>query len=282
MSAIHPVQQNNLPVPPVLEEFDYEADLERLAKQGINDIRSAIILGSGWGKVVQQFTVLGEIAYDEIQCIGKPDAPGHAGKIILVEAFGGRTAIFIGRRHCYESVPMGSVVAPVILARGLGATRIMLTNAAGGLNPAFALGDLMIIEDHLNGLQRSPLSGRPVFLGMNPLYDEELSNDLARSATAVQVPCRRGVYVATLGPEYESPAESRKFRNWGADAIGMSTVPEAIMARYFGMTLVGASCITNVAGGTGLSGDEVVRVLNERCESFGLVLVDFIPKLNAP
>jgi purine-nucleoside phosphorylase len=159
-----------------------------------------------------------------------------------------------GRVHFYEGYPLGEVVFPVRVLGRLGVTTLVVTNAAGAINPSFAPGDLMVIEDHVN-LLGNPLLGPneealgPRFPDMSEAYDRGLRDVAEAACRAASARCHRGVYVALTGPSYETPAEIRMFRTLGADAVGMSTVPEVIAARHMGIRVVGLSCLTNMAAG---------------------------------
>jgi len=271
----------HLPPVPFLKSRKFQSDLKRLQDEGFESARSAVILGSGWGKVTEEFETLASVGYRELESVGAPTVEGHAGVVRLIKAGDASTLVWVGRRHLYEKAKMMSVVAPIVLSRLLGADRVLLTNAAGSVNRYFEPGDLMVLDDHLNQLGRTPLKGVAAFLPMNPCYDVELSRALKRSAGRKEILYRTGVYCATCGPEYETPAEVAKFAALGASAVGMSTVPEALMARYFGMRVVGLSCITNVAAGLGLTHAEVQAVLAEKRPSFSALFSDFLPALNA-
>ena len=270
-----------LPLVPFLKDPKFEADITKLRDCGFENVTSGVILGSGWGKVTDEFETAASLSYRDLATVGAATVEGHAGVLRMVKAGDSSTLIWVGRRHLYEEVDMMQVVAPVVLSRLLGADRILVTNAAGAVNRYFEPGDLMVLDDHINELGRSPLRGAPAFLPMNPCYDVMLARALKRAAGKREILYRTGVYAATSGPEYETPAEVAKFAALGADAVGMSTVPEALMARYFGMRVVGLSCITNVAAGLGLTHLEVQAVLEEKRPTFGALFSDFLPQLNA-
>jgi purine-nucleoside phosphorylase len=205
----------------------------------------AIIAGSGLGGLADRVTNPVTIPYRRIPKFPVARVAGHAGQLVCGEVGGQQVAVFCGRFHCYEGRPLRDIVAPVQLAHELGATTLIVTNAAGGINPRFRPGDLMLIEDHINLLGVNPLVGGPRFVDLTEAY----SRRLRRRLLGVGIPVQRGVYLATLGPSYETPAEVRALRRLGADAVGMSTVPEVIYARHLGLEVLGLSCITNRAAG---------------------------------
>lgn len=215
-------------------------------------IDCGLILGSGWGDVLRPEAVHAEVPYAALPGYGVSTVAGHAGRLLLMTLAGKRVAAFCGRRHWYEGCPMEQIVYPVGVLRRLGVRSLLLTNAAGGLNPDFAPGDLMVLTDHLNLTGISPLRG-PLregwgvrFPDMSAVYDPEYAD---RLAAAGGMGTRRGVYAFSVGPAYETPAEIRAWRLLGADAVGMSTVPEAVAAHACGMRVAALSCITNAAAG---------------------------------
>ena len=215
----------------------------------------ALILGSGWSDVAASFEKLGEISYADIPGLGAAGVVGHAGKLLWGRASGIETFVFQGRRHYYEGVGWDTVAIPTFLAKACGATALFLTNAAGGTNPDWRPGDLMVIDDHINMMGVTPLLGRhdpfwgPRFPDQSRVYDRALRALLDRAAASVSIPLRHGVYLAGTGPTYETPAEIRAWRTLGADAVGMSTVPEAMLGNAAGLRVVALSCITNMASG---------------------------------
>ena len=195
--------------------------------------RSAVVLGSGLGDL-DLGAPTAEIDYGRIPGFPRVRVAGHPGRLSLI----GRTAVLRGRVHFYEGRSLDEVVFPVRALARLGVKRLILTNAAGGLHPRLNSGDLMAISDHLNLMGANPLRGGPNFLDLSAVYE-------------VPTGLKRGVYAAVAGPTYETPAEARMLRRLGADAVGMSTVPEAIAARQAGLRVTGISLITNAAGGGG-------------------------------
>ena len=214
----------------------------------------ALVLGSGLGALADDVEDAVVISTSEVPHYPASTVQGHAGRLVLGH-LGGRPVLVIqGRVHYYEGHSPREVSFPVRLAHALGAKRLMLTNAAGGINPAFGPGTLMLITDHLNLTFSSPLAG-PVgegehrFPDMSNPYDDDWRGTARNIALTLGIPYREGVYVWTSGPSYETPAEIRYFRQAGADAVGMSTVPEAIQAAALGLPVLGISTITNPAAG---------------------------------
>ena len=214
-----------------------------------------MILGSGLSEIAEAFEKLGEIPYEKIPGLGKAGVAGHAGRLLWGTSAGLETLVFQGRRHVYEGVGWEAVATPLYLLKSLGAKAVFLTNAAGGTNPKWKAGDLMIIDDHINLMGLTPLLGKhdpfwgPRFPDQSYIYDKKLRGALSRAGKKAKVPLRHGVYFAGTGPTYETPAEVRAWRTLGADAVGMSTVPEAMLANACGLRVAGLSCITNMAAG---------------------------------
>lgn len=215
----------------------------------------AIILGSGLGAFADGIQNPVSIPYHEIPHFHAPSVEGHQGRIIFGKVNGISVAVMQGRWHFYEGHSMNSIVIPTRALASLGAHTILLTNAAGGVNLKFKAGDLMLIDDHINLMGDNPLTGKdsvmfgPRFPDMSEPYCKEAIQALERSAARLKMSLQKGVYVGLRGPTYETPAEVRMLRILGGDAVGMSTVPEAIAARHLGMRVVGISCITNMAAG---------------------------------
>ena len=217
--------------------------------------KAAVILGSGLGGYAGQMKIECEIPYGEIPGFPVSTVKGHDGRFIFGYAGETPVAAMKGRVHYYEGYNMEEVVRPVRMLGMLGAERLLVTNAAGGINLSFQPGDLMLITDQITSLVPNPLRGEnlgqlgPRFPDMSTVYDKEWRDDIRAAAAGCGVPLREGVYLQTPGPSYETPAEIRMFRGWGADAVGMSTAVEAIAARHMGMKVAGISCITNMAAG---------------------------------
>ena len=205
---------------------------------------TAIILGSGMGDLALGRVDL-RISYGRIPGFPRPGVPGHAGVLSALD----RVLVLRGRSHFYEGRSMDEVVRPVRVLAGLGVRTLILTNAAGAVNRAFRPGDLMLIRDHLNLMGSHPLRGGPRFVDLSAVYDPALSAVARGAARRLGGRLREGVYAAMAGPAYETPAEIRMLRTLGADAVGMSTVPEAIAAREAGVRVLGLSLITNPGAG---------------------------------
>src|SRR2546430_3405046 len=222
-----------------------------------------IVLGSGLGRLTADVAGATRTPYAEIPGFERSTAPGHSGELI-VGTLGGKTvAVMKGRLHYYEGYDMAAIAFPVRVFKAWGIDTIILTNACGGLNPKFEAGDLMLIEDHINFMPANPLRGAnderlgPRFPDMVGTYTEEL-RALARS---VDPDLREGIYVAVPGPNFETPAELRMLRALGADAVGMSTVPEVIAARHLGLRILAIATVTDMA--TGIPG-QIEHVTHEQ------------------
>ena len=217
--------------------------------------KAAVILGSGLGGYAGQMQIECEIPYGEIPGFPVSTVEGHDGRFIFGYVGETPVAAMKGRVHYYEGYNMEEVVRPVRMLGMLGAERLLVTNAAGGINLSFQPGDLMLITDQIASLVPNPLRGENLgqlglrFPDMSTVYDKEWRDDIRAAAAGCGVPLREGVYLQTPGPSYETPAEIRMFRGWGADAVGMSTAVEAIAARHMGIKVAGISCITNMAAG---------------------------------
>ncbi len=215
----------------------------------------AIVLGSGLGDYASQIRVETEVSYEEIPGFPVSTVPGHAGKFIFGYVGDVPVVCMKGRVHYYEGYAISDVVLPIRLMRLLGAEILFLTNAAGGVNTSFHAGDLMLIRDHIAAFAPNPLIGPNVdelgtrFPDMSEVYDKKLSQIIVETAQANDVYLQEGVYTQMTGPSYESPADVKMLRVLGCDAVGMSTVVEAIAARHCGMRICGISCISNLAAG---------------------------------
>ncbi|HEV3105406.1 MAG TPA: purine-nucleoside phosphorylase [Trinickia sp.] len=213
----------------------------------------ALILGSGLGGLADGLEGAVAFAYKDLPSFPVTTVPGHRGRLIIGKLRGVPVVVFDGRMHLYEGLPMWQVAYPVYVARQLGASSLIVTNAAGGINPAFRAGAIMIIRDHINLTGSSPLTGEndpelgARFPSMRGAYDTELRVAAHQIAAEQNVPIVEGVYAAVLGPSYETDAELRMLSTIGADAVGMSTVPEVIAARHAGLRVAGISVISNDA-----------------------------------
>jgi purine-nucleoside phosphorylase len=217
--------------------------------------RIAVVLGSGLGGFADDFEDAVGISYEDIPGFMRSTAQGHAGRLVIGKVESVPVLAMQGRVHYYEGYSLEEVTFPVRTLGLLGIKTLILTNAAGGINVQLTQGALMVISDHLNLMGDNPLRGAnderfgPRFPDMSAVYSPELQELVVEEAKAIGVEVRRGIYGALSGPSYETPAEILLLRNLGADAVGMSTVPEAIVARHMGLEVLGISCITNMAAG---------------------------------
>ncbi len=237
----------------------------------------AIILGSGLGNLVDRFSDTQVIPYGDIPGFPKPTVAGHRGEMVVGTLDGVRVLGMAGRFHYYEGHPLDVIAFPARVLAVAGVKNLMITNAAGGVNTTFSPGDLMLITDHLNLTGRNPLMGGNLdelgvrFPDMSYTYPrdfQQLARDVARREG---LDLKEGVYAWMSGPSYETPAEIRMLRTIGADAVGMSTVPEAIAARHAGMKIVGVSLITNMAAGVldqPLTHEEVTETADQAAKRF--------------
>lgn len=248
-------------------------------------IQAGLILGSGLGAFADSLKNAVRIPYEEIPHFARSNVEGHSGTLVLAEiAPGFSIACMQGRFHYYEGHDLNSVVYPVRVMRQLGAQTLIVTNAAGGINADFQAGNLMLITDHLNLLGDNPLRGPncdelgPRFPDMSQAYCRKLQAIALEKANELEIECRHGIYAACSGPTYETPAEVRMLQTLGADAVGMSTVPEVIAANHMGMQVLGLSCITNLASGISphkLSHQEVMET-GERVRSQFIALLEAV------
>lgn len=214
-----------------------------------------LVLGSGWGDFAETVKSAVHIPYREVPGFPEASVKGHAGEWVFGEVGGKQVAVMNGRFHYYEGYDMKTVTLPVRVMQALGVKTLILTNAAGGVNGDYEVGDLMLISDHISMTGVSPLFGPnldefgPRFPDMTHAYDRDLKFLAHLVANGQRFRLREGVYAQMPGPCYETPAEIRMLRVLGADAVGMSTVPEVIAARHGGMRVMGVSCITNMAAG---------------------------------
>jgi purine-nucleoside phosphorylase len=248
-----------------------------------------MVLGSGWGDAVNFFQVQGEISYNQIPGMEDPTVAGHAGRLIWGEAKGMQVFLFLGRRHLFEGAGWTPIALPIYMLKWLGAKAVLLTNAAGAVNPGFAPGQLMLIEDHINLLGSNPLCGPTHetwierFPSLSQVYDLKLQNLIKETARSLGQDLKFGVYGACLGPSYETPAEVKMLRLLGVDAVGMSTVPCAILAKAAGLRVAGLSCLSNYAAGISskeFSHDQILNVIQSASQRMQCLLAGFIEKLS--
>lgn len=224
---------------------------------------TAIILGTGLGSLVHEITDKYEISYETIPHFPISTVEGHSGKLILGKLGNKDIIAMQGRFHYYEGYSMNEVTFPIRVMHELGIKTLFVSNAAGGMNPSFEIGDLMIITDHINHFPEHPLRGKnipygPRFPDMSEAYDKSLILQADQIAKEKGIKVQHGVYIGTQGPTYETPAEYKMFRILGADAVGMSTVPEVIVAKHCGIRVFGISVITDL----GVEG-KIVEVTHE-------------------
>ena len=214
-----------------------------------------LVLGSGLGDFADTLENPVRIPYSDIPNFPVPTVPGHAGALVFGKKCGQTVVVLQGRIHYYEGLPQQEITLPIRVLAALGVKTLVLTNACGGVNLSFRPGDLMLISDHINYSGANPLMGPnldafgPRFPDMSDLYTASLRKAIREKAEAAGIPLREGVYAMYSGPNFETPAEIRMFRCLGADVVGMSTVPEALVAAHCDMQVVGISCITNMAAG---------------------------------
>ena len=247
-----------------------------------------VVLGSGLGAFGEMLEEPCFIPYSDIPHFAVSTAPGHKGRLVAGRLRGKTLLCMQGRFHYYEGYTMHQVTYPVRVMKGLGIKALILTNSSGGLNPGFEAGDLMLISDHINHMGVNPLIGPneddfgPRFPDMVMAYSRELAQTAREAAGDLHITLREGVYVAFTGPSYETPAEIRMFQKLGADAVGMSTVPEAIVASHCGIKLLAISCVTNLAAGildVPLSGEEVIEVANQAGKKFTGLLTEIVGRI---
>ena len=247
-----------------------------------------VVLGSGLGEFADSVAEPSPVAYADIPHFKSVSVAGHAGRLVMGRIGPVSVAVLQGRIHYYEGHDIGDVVFPVRVLAALGIRSLLLTNAAGGINPEWRPGDLMVIRDHINLMGINPLRGAnderlgPRFPDMSAVYDPSFQDIIAAALGEIGRPARRGVYLALSGPSYETPAEIRMLAALGADAVGMSTVPEAISARHMGLRVAGISCITNLAAGISaqpLSHQKVTETAERVKNDFIRLLNRVIPRM---
>lgn len=249
-----------------------------------------LILGSGLGGYAKNMTVVKEIPYGDIPGFPVSTVQGHDGRFMLGYIGDVPAVVMKGRVHYYEGYPMEDVVLPTRLMKRMGIEVLFLTNAAGGINRGFRVGDFMMITDQISSFVPSPLIGENVselgdrFPDMTHVYDEEVRGWIEETAREEDIPLQKGVYLQTTGPNFESPAEIRMYGLLGADAVGMSTACEAIAARHAGVRVCGISCISNMASGISeeeLSHLDVQAVADQRSGEFERLVTKSIEKIGA-
>lgn len=241
----------------------------------------AVVLGSGLGAFAEEFEDSVALPYREIPGFVSSTAQGHAGRLVIGKVEGVPVVAMQGRVHYYEGYSLEEVTFPIRTFKLLGINTLILTNAAGGIDVQLSQGALMVISDHLNLMGVNPLRGPnderfgPRFPDMSEVYSRDLQELASEEARALEITARRGIYAALAGPSYETPAEIHMLRAFGADAVGMSTVPEAIVARHMDLRVLGISCITNMAAGISespINHEEVMETGQRVRESFTQLL----------
>lgn len=242
-----------------------------LKEQGVEAPKCIIVLSGGLSKITDEIKQAKVIHSSDIPHFPSSTAEGHKGEIIFGRCRKIPVAVMLGRTHYYEGEPMQEITFPIHVLHTFGAKSLIITNAAGGVNPTFRPGDLMLIRDHINMLGDNPLRGvsnqtKHQFVDLTNAYNNSLQVAAQNVAIQNEINLREGVYLATTGPSYETPAEVRAFRHWGVDAVGMSTIPEVIVANYHKMQVIGISCIANMAADLhagSMNHNEVLRAVKK-------------------
>jgi purine-nucleoside phosphorylase len=252
--------------------------------------RIALVLGSGLGAFADEFDDAVAIPYSEIPGFKQSTVPGHEGRLVIGSVDSVPVVAMQGRVHYYEGYSLEEVTFPIRTFKLLGIKTLILTNASGGINVELGQGTLMVLSDHVNLMGDNPLRGPnderfgPRFPDMTAVYARDLQEFVVEEAKTIGVDVRRGIYGALSGPSYETPAEIHLLRNLGADAVGMSTVPEAIVARHMGLEVLGISCITNMAAGISdepINHEEVMATGDRVRDIFALLLRRVVERIHA-
>ncbi len=258
-----------------------------IREQGVDDLEVGLILGSGLGELADEIEDRVVIQYTDIPSFPVSTVEGHAGQLVCGTLGGKKVVALQGRFHYYEGYSMEVVTFPVRVMSELGVESLIVTNAAGGVNRDFTPGDLMMIKDHINFFGTHPLIGRnneeqgPRFPDLSFAYDLDYQELIKEAATELDLSLKEGVYFGMTGPTYETPAEIRMVSTLGGDSVGMSTVPEVIVARHAGIRVAGISCITNLAAGLGgeLNHEDVIEVSTKIRSSFKSLVVTLLEKM---
>lgn len=268
-------------------------NLSEKVLEAVNYIRSkvsmkpeiGIVLGSGLGKLAYNIVDAVEIPYDEIPYFATSTVRGHDGKLVFGKIYDKNVVAMKGRLHYYEGYSMQQITFPIRVFALLGVSYLIVTNAAGAINSKFKVGDIMLIRDHLNMSFTSPLIGKNYelfgerFPSLNGVYSEHLLAIARETAAKYRVLFKEGVYAFMPGPQYETKAEANMLSILGADAVGMSTVPEVIVAGQSGMEVLGLSCITNAASAEEVSHEEVLKAVDEASETLTSIVVEIINRI---
>ncbi len=249
---------------------------------------TAVVLGSGLGRFPARYDYAPSVSYKEIEGFAPSSAPGHEGRLYFIKQGGYGTLCFSGRTHYYEGRGMEAVVFPVRAMKAAGIKNLILTNAAGGINRDFRAGDFMLVTDHINMIPNPLIGANDERLGvrfpdMTVPYDTEFRKIIKTEAKRLQIPLREGVYIGVTGPCYETPAEIRAYRTMGADAVGMSTVPEVIEARRCGIRVCALTLIANAASGLNdepLTEEEVIAAGEKAASRFGELIENVLYSIN--
>ena len=245
-------------------------------KEKIKDFKPeiGIILGSGLGDFADEFNSV-TVPYNEIPGFERSNVQGHKGQLVFAEINGKKVVMMQGRYHFYEGYSMQTVTYPVKIMKKLGVEKLIITNAAGAVNKSFNPGELMFITDHINFMGTR-------FPDMSEIYSKEFITKAENIAKRLNIKYQKGVYAATTGPSYETPAEIKMYSILGADAVGMSTAPEAIVANYCGLKVLGISCLTNYAAGVSsnpLNHQEVIDTANKVKDNFKCILLEVLKNI---
>ena len=268
--------------------MSHQPAADHIRKLSPAPVSIGIILGSGLGALGDQLENAVAIPYEDIPGWASSSAPGHSGRLVIGELSGKRVLCMQGRLHFYEGHPFSAVTFPLRVMHNLGVRTLIVTNAAGGINFDYSVGDIMLITDHINFMGGNPMVGKnddhfgERFFDMGTAYTPALRKLAKICAASLNMNLHEGVYVAVTGPSYETPAEIRAFRAMGADAVGMSTVPEVIAARHCGMDILGLSLITNHAAGVKdevLGHEEVMEVGQMKAKEMQALVGEVIAKL---
>jgi purine-nucleoside phosphorylase len=270
--------------------YNHIKEAANYVKMKFNDTpKVGLILGSGLGVLADEIEQSVKIPYNEIPNFPVSTVEGHAGQLVFGTLKGAKVVAMQGRFHFYEGYSLDKVTAPVRVMKELGVETLIVTNAAGGINESFQAGDLMLITDHINNMGTNPLIGPNDsnigvrFPDMSESYNLNLREMAKSSANELNIKLQEGVYVGNTGPSYETPAEIRALRVLGGDAVGMSTVPEVIVAKHAGLNVLGISCISNMAAGIlnqPLSHDEVIETTEKVRVNFLNLVKSIVEKIN--
>ena len=259
----------------IFERVQRSADAVRRFTDFVPDI--AVVLGSGLGAFAESIDISAVVNYNDIEGFPVSTVPGHKGRFVFGTVEDVKVVIMQGRVHSYEGYSMEDCVLPIRLMHTLGAKKLLLTNASGGINKSFCAGDFMVMDDHISLFVRNPLIGENAdelgtrFPDMSEPYSKRLRECIDKAAKETGIPVRHGVYIQLSGPSYECPAEIKLMASLGADAVGMSTVIETIAARHCGMEVCGISCVSNMAAGISekpLTHAEVQEAMDKAAEKF--------------